>query len=204
MRLIPHREKSDVVKAAQYNPKQFRRNHEAPGLSDPPPPHTVNQWAVLGLVAAIGAVAYYGWPKEQHRPQSTAAPVDQASVPAPPPAQKPINVSEAGLPANGLVKVMRTATPGSTAYTVDIAGRSDGQHCAVRFEDWHGGEAVLSVFVRTKQSAGIELPAGKFRVKAACSRKWATGSKPASIATFTQPFVLPVHGTAVPFQLDDV
>lgn len=205
MRRTPNPNKADAAKTAMYNPKQYRRGVGEPGIDDTPPPNSFKQWGVLALLAAIGAVGFYGWPKSSPAPRTSSLPLhsaaidDTTAVSAPPPA--PVDLK--GLPANGQTKMLRQLSPGAALHNLEISGRSNGQHCAVRVESWEDGMAVLSVFVRAGQIANVQLPVDAVRIKTACARNWSTTSQPTSISTLTRPFQLG-SAKASRLLLDDV
>lgn len=203
MRLLPQRGKSDPAKTAFYNPKQFRRPSEDVGVEDRTPPQTFNPWVLVFLLCLIGGAAYYGWPRNSREMHPPIRPVAaEATLVDPKLGMQKSEVPARELPLNGQVKAMRKITSLRDRREIKIVGRSEGQHCAVRFEEWHGGAVVLSVFVRTSQSVAVALPAGSYRVKTACSGQWDSGQDAVrSIATWTAPLRL-AHPSSSPATLN--
>lgn len=191
MRLLPKQDKNDPVKAALYDPKQFRKTSSDTSMAEGRPPHSFTQWGVLCLLCAIGCAAFYGWPKSSHDVRTHTKAVAKTAVPLAPyvgvttPAAQDLE-----LPPNGHVKtIKKISSPGLLELRID--GRSEGQNCAVRFDDWRDGSALLSVFVRASQSVSVKLPAGSYRVRMACAHRWGSGAPPASsVTTLTSPLVL--------------
>lgn len=203
MRRLSQRDKTDAAKTSLYNPKQFRTPSKDFGVEDRPPPPTFNQWLLVCLLCAIGGAAYYGWPRDSKEMRTHIRPVGSKEAYVNPTSRT--STPEAlgpELPLNGQVKGTREISSVRDMRELRIDGRSEGQHCAVRFEDWQRGAAVLSVFVRTSQHVTVTLPAGSYRVRTACARRWGIGADAVrSIATWTAPLRL-ANSASSPSTLD--
>jgi hypothetical protein len=76
------------------------------------------------------------------------------------------------LPPNGIFKQYVFVIMGTPQAPLTIITGESGYHYFVKLVDWTKGHEVLTLFIRSGQSASVNVPLGSYKMKYAAGKQW--------------------------------
>lgn len=178
MKSINECPKEDPVKAATYNPKEFRGQRISAWSAGSSKQLIIfsASWLPLMLLAILVVGIWYFWN-------------GYAQIPIAP------------LPLTGEVQRFRQDAPNTIYGPFRLIASTTSVNYFVKLEDWQTGALIMTIFVRRGEAANVNVPLGTYRYKYAYGTNWYGPQNLFGHETIVAQAVMPLTFTQEPNQV---